>query len=90
MAAVRSEDEYGGTPENVDITLFFQDTQTPQIYMSHFTPKDGWDLVGMLEGLEPAPKPNSSIAAVRMPGGDKVCIRTLPRFEYPNSAKSLH
>lgn len=72
IAAVRTETEFGSSPREVEITYFFQDIHTPDIYMTRYTIRDGWQQVGKLEGLNPEPRANSTIAATRAPGEDVV------------------
>ncbi|KAF3940052.1 hypothetical protein ABW19_dt0208906 [Dactylella cylindrospora] len=62
--------------EQYSLTYFFQDINSPDIYMTN----DGafasmnWTQIGKLEGLDPPPKANSSFAAIQAPGEDVISI----------------
>ncbi|KAK6335740.1 hypothetical protein TWF730_003118 [Orbilia blumenaviensis] len=72
FAAVKSSDP---NQDNFNsLTYFFQDINTPDIWMwTHIRGRD-WVQIGKLEGLNPAPRANSSIAAVQAPDADTISL----------------
>ncbi|EWC46037.1 hypothetical protein DRE_04830 [Drechslerella stenobrocha 248] len=71
FAAVKASE---GLMDNVKgITYFFQDINTPDIYMWRQL-GDDWRQVGKLEGLNPPPRANSSIAAVQAPDQSSISL----------------
>ncbi|KAF3312614.1 hypothetical protein TWF173_007033 [Orbilia oligospora] len=72
FAAVKSSDP---NQENYNsLTYIFQDINTPDIWMWTIIRGQDWIQIGKLEGLNPPPRPNSSIAAVQAPDGDTISL----------------
>ncbi|KAF3935015.1 hypothetical protein ABW20_dc0102778 [Dactylellina cionopaga] len=72
FAAVKSstsgQEDYGS------LTYFFQDINTPDIYMWTIIRGQDWVQIGKLDGLDPPPRPNSSFAAVQAPDDDSISL----------------
>ncbi|RVD84763.1 uncharacterized protein DFL_006488 [Arthrobotrys flagrans] len=72
FAAVKSSDP---NQENYNsLTYLFQDVDTPDIWMWTIIRGQDWIQIGKLEGLDPPPRLNSSIAAVQAPDGDTISL----------------
>ncbi|KAK6343145.1 hypothetical protein TWF718_008518 [Orbilia javanica] len=72
FAAVKSSDP---NEENYNsLTYIFQDINTPDIWLWTTVRGGDWVQIGKLEGLDPPPRANSSIAAIQAPGEDLISL----------------
>ncbi|EPS38639.1 hypothetical protein H072_7596 [Dactylellina haptotyla CBS 200.50] len=72
FASVKSSTS--GQDDYNSITYFFQDTNTPDIYMWTIIRGQDWVQIGKLDGLNPPPRPNSTFAAVQAPDDDTISL----------------
>ncbi|KAF3913340.1 hypothetical protein ABW20_dc0104049 [Dactylellina cionopaga] len=72
FAVTKSSPSYQDTYNS--ITYFFQDINTPDIYMWTYKRGQDWVEIGKLDGLNPPPRANSSIAAVRSPDEETISL----------------
>ncbi|KAK6336093.1 hypothetical protein TWF696_001661 [Orbilia brochopaga] len=65
------------TPNRDDfqsISYLFQDIRTPDIYLTTIIKGGNWAQIGRIEGLNPPPRANSSIAAIQAPDDDTISL----------------
>ncbi|KAJ6257455.1 Ferric/cupric reductase transmembrane component [Drechslerella dactyloides] len=56
------------------ISYLFQDINTPDIYLTTIKKGGSWAQIGKIQGLNPQPRPNSTIAAIQAPDEETISL----------------